>query len=102
MPRSARSTPPVDALIARSKMLTTDLMALRHELNLALASRTPVANVRACRGRLSLVLDSVRAMSKEMHELWEECGNFGVLDRSAVQNATALTAGHLRLTSGGR
>lgn len=66
------STPEIDRLIAESKQVTTDLMALRHEV-LRFASLHPRSSrpMRMPADRAYLIIENVRGMSESLHQLWE-------------------------------
>lgn len=114
MPR-ASSTPQVDRLISESKQVTTDLMALRHEIARFASQRGGDDQRRVPADRAYLIVDNIRAMSDELHKLWlsmihppseiEKAPGeqiHGVARRLYRQGTFVPRDGQLRLGNGGR
>jgi len=95
-------SPQLDRLIAESKQVTSDLMALRREV----CSKI-YASARDCRyspatDRAYLVLNKLGDMRDEMHELWAQASGLREPKPEPMQPAPrlALTSGKLWLTGG--
>lgn len=90
----------IDRLIAESKQVTSDLMALRHELQRG----TPDRVFGGWKNRADLLYGNLQRMTDELFALRypkpeidsEEISDF------ATPRPRALTNGQLRLTAGGR
>lgn len=99
------STPQLDRLISESKQVTSDLMALRHELVRCATSRTNEKR-RMPADRAYLIMDNLHAMSRELHELWEAMihppKEIEHVREFKEQRTLTLHDGQLRLGNGGR
>lgn len=98
-----RSTSFIDRLIAESKQATSDLMALRHEIERAgLKRRTYWGGGPGERARL--VYDNLHKLADHVHKIWEadidDDDDAPIVNEKPSQRT--LGDGQLRLTSGGR
>lgn len=93
----------IDRLIAESKQATSDLMALRHEIE-----RSGLRRARYLGGpadRAYLVCSNLRAIADDMHKLWEQMTTLADEEEppAPINRPTrAIGNGTLRLTAGGR
>ncbi len=86
----------IDQLIRESKQLTTDLMALRHELRRSESRGTIFC---AARDRMDLIYDNARRIADEIFALRYPPQPKIVRQREMVRE---IESGQLRLTAGGR
>jgi hypothetical protein len=95
------STSELDRLIACSKQITEDLLALRREAK----SISPLPSIerRSYRvtDRLSLVIDNTHLLATDLYALWESAIDARAAKRERAEStARALENGQLKLISG--
>jgi hypothetical protein len=101
----SRRASTLDRLIAESKQATSDLMALRHEIE-----RVGLRRARYLGGpadRAYLVCSNLRSLADDVHKLWEQATNLADADEDEPaapinRPMRAIGDGTLRLTAGGR
>ncbi len=95
-------SPQLDRLIAESKQVTADLMAVRHEAQRLISARARETQFRPVRDRVSLVIDRLTLMSNELFELWQESSPYKNKPEPEPVNRDAplLTNGQLTLIGG--
>ena len=82
-------------MVAQSKQITADLMALRAEVK-----RTDERGIRRVMDRAFLTIEQCRSLSSDLHDLWMEGHEFN--QRTRERKDLALTSGQLTLGTGGR
>lgn len=94
-------TSALDQLIAQSKQITEDLMAVRREAKRTISARCLKDARQRAENRLYLVLTSLHALTDDVRDAWEKAAD---LDEAKPQwmNAVraALDDGQLKLVSG--
>jgi|GEM_PF-6911394 len=99
----SRRTSMLDRLIADSKQATSDLMALRHEIE-----RSGLKRMRYVGGpadRAYLVCSNLRSLADDVHKLWEQATSLADEDDAPEpmnRPVRAIGNGTLRLTAGDR
>jgi len=83
--------PALDRLIAESKQITADLVALRREVGAAMSAHAH-RDARSCvTNRAWLALEQIRALGDQLHELWREAAGLRERTERRAASSTALT-----------
>lgn len=95
-------SPQLDRLIADSKQVTVDLLALRREVSSKVYASAQDCRYSPATGRAQIVSDKLREMGDEMHELWAQAAGLREPEPSPRERTSdlALTNGTLWLTGG--
>lgn len=106
MPLSKKSE--FDHLVAESKQITADLIALRRDAMQLAQSRFGLAPSRLAliAERAYLTMTAIRALQETLHDVWKDAA--GIRERIEDEenfdgrNTRALTSGQLRLATGSK
>jgi hypothetical protein len=106
MPLSKKSE--FDHLVAESKQITADLVALRRDAMQLAQSRFGLAPSRLAliAERAYLTMSAIRAMQETLHDVWKDAS--GIREQVADdedfdgRSTRALTSGQLRLATGSK
>lgn len=96
-----RSNPQLDQIIAQSKQVTADLMAVRREAASLISTEIDKRRLEMGRDRLYLVIGQLRNMSDTLHDVWMD----SLPSRPSVREVTrerrpALSNGQFTLMRG--